>query len=702
MSETQESLHFLDYWQVIRARKEIIIAVFLFFVVTAIVITYSTPKTYMASTVIQIKKDTNDVDVFTRENVNYDPLFLRTQFEIIQSRSVLEEVIRRRDIVNKFAKAFSWTDVSQKKMVDMTYSMISGNMRVQQFRDTDLIEIQIRMRELGDQPETAPVEVAAAADMVAEVYADQNTKRDNLAKQRALDALEAELTAQRALVQEAEEKVDRIRKKYEITMVGNKSGTGSQQSSMDMLNLMQLESERIKVRLAVEGAKARLEKAQKLSDEDLLAAAPFISSDTSIPKLVMERRTAEVQLSEFLKASMGDAHPQVAQTRAVIESFDKKIIEALNGLRIGMQADYDAEKARLDWIEAEVSEMRTKARSAEGSEYREFNSAMEELEHRSMIRDNLEDRYVKERIELRIPKRLVEIITPAQQPELDEPISPNLLLNMVLGVIIGLGAGIALAYFTEYLDTSVKTIEDVERYMQLPVLGVIPQKVKPINDPKSDTAHSEAYRMLRTNIKLSKNIRNTKVLCVTSGSMGEGKSLTAFNLAYVSANLGDRVLLIDADLHRPRQHKMLNISNNIGLANVLVDEVNLNDAIFATPCENLHVMPSGKQATGIHGLLDNRRFPEIIKAVKDAYDYVIIDAPPIIGVSDTSIIVREADAVLLIIQHRKYPKSVANRAKVIIENMGANMIGIALNKINISRDYTSYYYHSYSYSYGKK
>ncbi|OVE73621.1 hypothetical protein BVX94_03390, partial [bacterium B17] len=692
MSESQEALHFLDYWQVIRARKEIIIAVFLFFVVTAVVVTYSTPRTYMASTVIQIKKDTSDVDVFTRERVNYDPLFLRTQFEIIQSRLVLEEMIRRRDLTSKFAKAFGWTDESGKNILNMTYSMISGGMRVQQYRDTDLIEIQIRMRELGGQKEMVHVETKEAADMVAQVYIDQNTNRDNQAKQRALDALSAELEAQRKLVKEAESKVEDIRKEYEITVVGsgNKMRSGGQQSSLDMLNLMQLETDRIKVRLAVEGAKARLDKAKSLSDDELLAAAPFISKDLSLPKLVMERRSAEVQLNEHLKASMGTSHPQVLQVRAVIESFDKNIAEALDGLRTGMQADYDAEKARLDWIEAEVASMREKARSAEGVAYRVFNSALEELEHRRTIRDNLEDRYVKERIELRIPKRLVEIIEPAEEPRLDNPVSPNLMLNVVLGVVVGLCAGVALAYFTEYLDTSVKTIEDIEQYLNTPVLGVIPQKVKPLNDAKADSAHAEAYRMLRTNIQLSKSGKNAKILCFTSGSMGEGKSLTAFNMAYVAAEQGDKVLLIDADLHRPRQHKMLNVSNNVGLANVLVDEIALDDAIFATPHANMHIMPSGKQAAGIHGLLDNRRFPEVIKAVRDAYDVVIVDAPPIIGVSDTSIVVRETDAVLLVIQHRKYPKSVSNRARVIIENMGANLVGVTLNKINISRDYTSY------------
>jgi capsular exopolysaccharide synthesis family protein len=353
----------------------------------------------------------------------------------------------------------------------------------------------------------------------------------------------------------------------------------------------------------------------------------------------------------------------------------------------------------LDIVEGELNNIKTSQRKAESSEYREFDQAYQELQHARRVHETMELRHLQEKIELRIPKTTVEIIEPAKRPDESDPVSPNLLLNILLSIVVGVGAGLGLAYFVEYLDTSVKTIEALEKTMGVPVLGVIPQKVKAFVDESADPAHAEAYRVLRTNIQFSKKVTNGKAFCVTSGSVGEGKSLTLFNLGYVCAQLGDRVIIVDTDLHRPRQHKILGVGSSKGVANVLLGECSLEEAIIATPVTNLDLLPSGKIAAGVHGLLDTRRMKELIKALKDSYDSILFDSPPIIGVSDASLLVREMDGVLLVIQHRKYPASVSQRAKGMIENMGANLIGVVLNNINISKDYSYYYYHHHYYAY---
>ena len=175
-----------------------------------------------------------------------------------------------------------------------------------------------------------------------------------------------------------------------------------------------------------------------------------------------------------------------------------------------------------------------------------------------------------------------------------------------------------------------------------------------------------------------------------------------FNLAYVCATLGDRVILIDADLHRPRQHRMLNVSNAVGLANVLVGDKALSDVILNTSVQNLDFIPSGKLQGSVHGLLDAERVRQVATALKGAYDLVLFDAPPIIGVSDASMLAREMDGVLLVIQHRKYPKSVSSRARSMIENLGGNLVGVVLNNINVSRDHSYYYYHQHYNTYPDK
>jgi capsular exopolysaccharide synthesis family protein len=323
---------------------------------------------------------------------------------------------------------------------------------------------------------------------------------------------------------------------------------------------------------------------------------------------------------------------------------------------------------------------------------------VKDLEHARKIRDALEMRYHQERIGLRIPRTTVEVIEPAKPPDREDYVSPDFMLNLVLSIMVGLGFGVGLAYFIEYLDTSVKTIEDVERYMRVPVMGVIPQKVRPLVDETAEGAHAEAYRVLRTNMQFSKKVKGGKTFCVTSGSVGEGKSLTIFNLAYVCAQLGDRVLIVDSDLHRPRQHRILGVSNARGLANILVGEAPLDEVIVKTQVSNLEFLPSGKLSSGVHGLLDTQKMKQLVATLKERYDYVFFDAPPIIGVSDASLLVGEMDGVLLVVQHRKYPRSVSNRAKDMVENVGGNLLGVVLNNINISRDY-SYYYHYYYYRY---
>jgi len=160
-----------------------------------------------------------------------------------------------------------------------------------------------------------------------------------------------------------------------------------------------------------------------------------------------------------------------------------------------------------------------------------------------------------------------------------------------------------------------------------------------------------------------------------------------------------RVLLVDADLHRPRQHKILKLSNSRGLADVLMGDLSLEEAIAATSMANMDVLLSGRVAPGAHGLLDTRRLKELVEALRQSYDMILFDAPPVIGVSDASLIVREVDGVILVVQHRKYPFSVSLRAKAIIDNLGANLVGVVLNNINVSRDYSYYYYHHHYYSY---
>lgn len=692
MSENEDTLHFLDYWRVIQSRKEIIIAVSLLVVLTGILVTYSMPKVYRASTIILVRQEAPDVKLWEERTAGYEPYFMRTMFEIIQSRPIIEETVRKQGLDQKLGRAYGFADLPDA--FDRTIKLLNRSMKVQQYRDTNLIEIQMY---LAEPKSHAFDEVAAVANAIAEVFRDQRTRASREETERALRVVKATLDDQGKRVDEIDKRVEVIRDKYKINTLAS---SGSTDSTVDKFGLQQLEGYRRKIRVDLAEKESRMNEIAALAPRDLLAAAPTLG-DQVLAQMIADRHRSEVELNRLME-SYGVKHPKVMDMQAVISGLTAKINDALDGLKTATRVEFRSVKAQLDMVEKELSELKNTERGSESGAYREFDRAMEELNHARSIRDALEARYLQEQIEMRIPRTIVEVIQPARPASPDDPVSPNVLLNVILSILVGLVSGVALAYFIEYLDTSVKTVDDVEKYMGVPVMGVIPQSVKPLIDENADAAHAEAYRILRTNIRFSKRAPGGKVFSITSGSAGEGKSLTLFNLAYVSARLGEKVLIVDADLHRPTQHKLVNVPRVVGLANVLVGEKQPSEVILPTETANLFLMPSGRLASGHHGLLDTVRMKQLIAELRQTYDLVLFDGPPITGVSDASLLAREVDGVMLVIQHRKHPKAVSNRAKAMVENVGATVLGVVLNNINISRDYSYYYYgHYYSYGYSR-
>jgi capsular exopolysaccharide synthesis family protein len=275
-------------------------------------------------------------------------------------------------------------------------------------------------------------------------------------------------------------------------------------------------------------------------------------------------------------------------------------------------------------------------------------------------------------------------------------------LNITLGVIVGLIMGFGLAFFIEYLDTSVKTIDDVERALQAPVLGVIPQNVGSLLDEGPDSPHAEAYRVLRTNLLFGRKEGSMNTMTVVSGGAGEGKSTTIFNLATIFAQNGAKVLLVDSDLRRPSLHKLLNVSNSAGLTNLLLKQNTIEEVVQTTKVPNLHFMPSGKLPSSSLGVLNSTQMREFVRQARERYDFVFFDSPPIMGVSDASILASVVDMALLVIQYRKYPQVMTIRAKQMVEKVGGNLMGVVLNNINISQDSYYYYYSGYYYDYYSK
>ena len=276
------------------------------------------------------------------------------------------------------------------------------------------------------------------------------------------------------------------------------------------------------------------------------------------------------------------------------------------------------------------------------------------------------------------------------------PAKPNTVLNLALGGVLGLMFGFGLAFLLEYMDTTVKSLDDVERFLGVPVLAVVPKDVGILHRTSGFNPDAEAYRILRTNIEFNRRDPNANCITVVSGGAGEGKSTTLSNLAFICAQGGYNVLLIDADLRRPRLHTLFDMSNAVGLTNFLTSDVRLEEVVVQTQVENLYFMPSGILPADSAGILNSQRMSELIEDVKSRFDLVLIDSPPILGVSDASVLANEADMTLIVVQHRKLPRSMLLRVKQAVENVGGNVLGVVLNNVDVRSDsqysyYTNYY-----------
>jgi polysaccharide biosynthesis transport protein len=416
--------------------------------------------------------------------------------------------------------------------------------------------------------------------------------------------------------------------------------------------------------------------------------------------ILLERLADTEQKLASLSEIYSPEHPEIASLRKMFDKITTQVNDRLDGILEGLKAKTLSSKARLDRLQAEVD----KAKSNDiktAIDRRPYAQAKRDLESLQLVRERLTLRIIQEKVDAAIPRAgIVEIIDNAE-PSL-RAVRPNKKVIIPVAIVIGLAIGIGLAFFIEYLDTSVKTIDDVERALQAPVLGVIPQNVGSLLEEGPDSPHAEAYRVLRTNIMFSQKDPKFNTVTIVSGGAGEGKSTTTFNLANIFAQNGQRVLIVDSDLRRPSLHKVLKVSNSVGLTNYLLKQNTLEEVIQTTPLATLDFMPSGKLPSSSMGVLSSAQMKELIQDLKRRYDWVFFDSPPIMGVSDASILASEVDMVLQVIQYRRYPQPMTIRAKQMIEKVGGNLLGIVLNNISMAADENYYYYSGYYYDYYSK
>lgn len=688
---SETTLHFLDYVRVLRIRWPFIVLVFLTVVLTAAIVTYLSPKEYASTAKVEIRQGDFLMRIFSRgQDIGSsfgpqrgDPRFLTTQFEIIQTKEVLYPVIQQLNLVEKWASE-GVTNISQ------AYLYLRNKMQVRDLRNTDLIQITV----YSTNPELA----ANIANAIAEQYRKVRIQQVEEWVNRSLVNLQAEVEKQRAEVQRLRERAAAIREKYGIIDLNPDQIVSAQQPANQVY--LSIEETVSQERLRVAALRSRYQQLTTLSDQDILRSLATLQiDDPTLLKLFPQMQEVQAEEARLLNAGLGPNHPTIRSLRGARAEIQRQIDMQLSALRNTLASQLKIAEESLRGLESELEAAKAEHQGNKSAtvEYIEAKAAYIQA---LQLLETAEERLSTERMQLTMPQ------SPAIVWEMAEPspypARPRVLLNMALGILLGLMLGIGAAFFMEYLDTSVKTLEEVESQLGLPVLAVIPRNMKLLPKTRGLDVDSEAYRILRTNVEFNRKNPDANVFTVVSGGAGEGKSTTIANLAFTFAQGGYNTLIIDGDLRRPSQHKIFNIENDVGLADYLLEDRPLEEVIkHSNAHDNLYIMVSGYQPSDVVALLSSQRMDALLSEVKRRFDVIFIDSPPILGVSDASVLSSLSDLTIIVVQHRRFPRSMLVRVKNAILNVGGTILGVVLNNVDIRHDQTYEYYTNYYKYYSK-
>lgn len=439
----------------------------------------------------------------------------------------------------------------------------------------------------------------------------------------------------------------------------------------------------------------------------LSAAREQLGINLSVGELRGAVSANTIQRTQFLEVRATDTDPKRAA--AIANAVSNQLI-----LLGPSSSNADLVKQR-EFVRSQIAELETKINAAEA----EIGQLEESIKATTSVREATDKRAEIDRLRGQIAQyqqnytQFINFLAPSSQNTLSllepaeppfAPFSPNLSLNVTLAVVIGIILATAVAFLIEYLDDTLKSKEDISRVLGASTLGEIGvmrgkgDRLITAVEPRS--ANAEAYRMLRSNISFSSVDKPIETILVTSASPGEGKSITAANLAVTMAQAGYRTVLLDCDLRKPTQHKIFDISNDAGLTNSLLAHANLNSFIRPSRVENLRILTTGPLPPNPAELLGSRSMANLLGVLHSEAEVIIIDSPPVLAVTDSAILARMSDGVLLVVDSGQTKRESAQRAKDALDQAGARLLGVVLNRMPIKGGY--YAYNSKYYSTGNE
>ncbi|AOS45193.1 Tyrosine-protein kinase YwqD [Lacunisphaera limnophila] len=684
LPSTKDSATLGDFVGLLRLRKGLIFLVLGLVLLTTLGVTALLPKWYLSTAKISVQKPESEVKLFqAQSNTYYDPYFIQDQFRIIQAEKILYPVIESLGLNEILGKQLN-DGVALPSAITYRY-LISKMLRVEAPRASSIIEIDVYAR---DQRLAADI-----ANAIARVYAEDRITLATSDQREGLAQLRKELDKQELAVTTQRDHVEKLRKELDIAGVD----LSQRYSDMDIETLRQMQNSLIALRVDAIGRKTRWERFRNIpaADRRNLVNSELIQ-DTNIQNLLQAYLISDQTVTRLM-ARLGAAHPDLIAAIDNSAKIQQQLDSQLRGYESSLEMAFKEAEARVTELERQLAQAKVDQILSARERMRPFEEATGKLDDEQRLLTTLKLTLRQREIDFQVPKKTIEILNTAEPARFaSRPNWPlNILFACVFGTILGVGAAVLLEYF----DTSFRNVADVEGKLSLPVLGVIPHMAEAgeLHDPSSP--EGEPYRVLQTNLNLALTAGKTSVLVVLSSGPGEGKSTTLRQLALCMAAAGEKVLLIDSDVRRPTQHKLAGLSRDPGLTDIVLNKVPWTAAVVRDKSGLIDFIPAGAAANNVTlGLLYATKLKALVEEFRGRYDKVLFDSPPIIGVSDASVLASLADGIVLLIQHRRNPESMVQRAKQIIDGLKVPVIGVVLNQVptGTGEDY-SYYTNNYSY-----
>jgi len=682
----------------VRRGKWILLGAMVLALAAGLAVTLLTDPVYVAASSIHIEQQVPDtVTVSGDSSTQGAPRadfgrFAQTQIDLIQSRSTAREVLHQGRLLNNplFLSASGLTGTGQtaaaaKNIEEKAISFLQRSIKVDLPKSTEIASIVASSH--------SPVLSAALANGFARAAVELDLKRqfDSSGYSREFLSRQLEMTKERL---EASEMALNDYARQSGIVTANSGGTDGSQPTVTWTGLGEVSS-------AANAATAQRMAAQQLYETATHApimSVPQVLADSQVQGLQTQRAGAEAKLRQDTR-TLGSDHPTVVQDRANLSSLKSELADAAHRVVASLRLQYESAAHQEASMVDRVQQFKNSALD-EGRLGVRYNFLKRDVDTNRALYDALLQRQKEVSAAAGVGKSTVAVVDQAIPPR--SPKSPSLFLNLSVALVIGLFVGVMIVLLREQMDQRLRTSEEISLAVGLPVLGVVPMidgdasVIEELNRPRSPLA--EAYFSARASLALARPEGLPATLLVTSSSESEGKSTTAYALALSAARLGKQTLLVDADLRRPTVHKLLELSNRVGLSDFLSSNVTADSIIQSSDTPNLSVVTSGPIPPSPTELLASTALDAFVTAARRNFDFIVIDSPPVLGIADALLLSVHVEGVVFVAESLSTTRSSLLKSLNRLRSVNARLLGLMLTKFVANRD--DGYYYQYYYSYG--